>query len=142
MITGIGTDLVDVERIQRMLERFGDRFTGRVYSPHECDYCRTKAVPAIHFAARFAAKESLLKSLGIGLGMGVGMKDIEVRNNPSGKPSLTLYGKAGEMMKERGITAVHLSLTHTRTQAMAAVVLEKNGSGSGSSPAGDDDGKS
>jgi holo-[acyl-carrier protein] synthase len=142
MITGIGTDLVDVERIQRMLERFGDRFTGRVYSPHECDYCRTKAVPAIHFAARFAAKESLLKSMGIGLGMGVNLKDIEVRNNPEGRPALKLYGKASEMMREMGVTAVHLSLTHTRTQAIAAVVLEKNRSADGSSLAGDDDGKS
>jgi holo-[acyl-carrier protein] synthase len=125
MIAGIGCDLVDVERIQKVLDRFGDRFAQRVFSPFECDYCGRKAVPAIHYAARFAAKESFLKSLGIGLGMGVNLKDIEVRNNAEGRPALTLYGRAVKMLKDRGVTAVHLSLTHTKTQAVAAVVLEK-----------------
>jgi len=128
MIEGIGTDLVDVERIRKSLERFGDRFTGRVFTAYECGYCGKKAFPAIHYAARFAAKESFLKALGIGLGMGVNLADIEVRNNAEGRPGLTIYGRGREMLAERGVTAVHLTLTHTRSQAAATVVLEKDAS--------------
>ena len=128
MIAGIGTDLVDIERIRKSLERFGDRFTGRVFTAYECAYCGKKAFPAIHYAARFAAKESFLKALGIGLGMGVNLADIEVRNNAEGRPALTLYGRGRGMLEERGVTAVHLTLTHTRTQAAATVVLEKGAS--------------
>ena len=69
MITGTGIDLVDVSRMKKLLAKWGDRFTERYFSQHEIDYCCRKAVPAIHYAARFAAKESFLKSLGIGLGI-------------------------------------------------------------------------
>jgi holo-[acyl-carrier protein] synthase len=87
-------------------------------------YCRQKASPAIHFAARFAAKEAFLKSLGIGLGMGVALKDIAVVNDDRGKPDLVLYGEARRMIDERGIRRMHLSLTHTAESAVAMVILE------------------
>ena len=90
MIYGIGTDFVEVPRIEKILQKWGEKFTGRVYSKGEIDYCHNKAFPAMHFAARFAVKESFLKSLGIGLGMGVKLRDIEVINTPQGKPILKI----------------------------------------------------
>jgi holo-[acyl-carrier protein] synthase len=120
----MGIDLVEVRRIDRLLVKWGDRFTGRFFATGEVAYCSSKARPAIHFAARFAAKESFLKSLGIGLGMGVHLRDIEVSRDRRGKPALTLHGRAASMLAERDVTAVHLSLTHTAEHAVAAVVLE------------------
>jgi holo-[acyl-carrier protein] synthase len=102
----------------------GRSFTGRFFSQHEIDYCQKRAVPAIHYAARFAAKESFLKSLGIGLGMGVNLKDIEVMNDQQGKPDLILHDEAQRLLSERGIQKVHLSLTHTSDAAVAVVILE------------------
>ncbi len=125
MIVGIGIDLVEVRRIKRIIDRWGVRFTERVFAACESDYCEEKAFPAIHYAARFAAKEAFLKSFGIGLGMGVRMKEIEVRNASSGKPELALYGRAMEMIREQKIITSHLTLSHTKDYAMAAVVLEK-----------------
>jgi len=125
MIYGIGTDLVEVNRIEKIITRWGERFTGKVYSQNEINYCECKAYPAIHYAARFAAKESFLKSLGIGLGMGVSLRDIEVINNPQGSPQLRMNEKIRGVLDERGITAVHISLTHTREHAQAVVVLEQ-----------------
>ncbi len=124
MIAGMGIDLVEVRRIDRLLGKWGERFTGRFFVPGEIVYCGGKARPAIHYAARFAAKESFLKSLGIGLGMGVHLREIEVSRDRRGKPVLVLHGKAASMLKERGVTAVHLSLTHTAEHAAAVVVLE------------------
>jgi holo-[acyl-carrier protein] synthase len=124
MITGTGIDLVDVSRMKKLLAKWGDRFTERYFSRHEIDYCSRKAVAEIHFAARFAAKESFLKSLGIGLGMGVNLKDIQVINDQQGKPDLILAGQAQHLLSERGIRKVHLSLTHTSECAAAVVILE------------------
>lgn len=125
MIYGIGTDLVDVKRLEKILQRWGERFAERVYSQNEITYCQTKACPAIHYAARFAAKESFLKSLGIGLGMGVALKDVEVINNTQGSPQLHMNEKIRGILEKLGITAVHVSMTHTREHAQAMVVLEK-----------------
>lgn len=124
MMIGVGIDLVDVSRMKKLLAKWGDRFTGRYFSQHETEYCQRKAAPAIHFAARFAAKEAFLKSLGIGLGMGVKLKDIAVINDRQGKPDLILTGQAQCLISERGIRKVHLSLTHTSECAAAVVILE------------------
>ncbi|MGZ3592680.1 MAG: holo-ACP synthase [Syntrophales bacterium] len=125
MIHGIGTDLVEVSRIERILKKWGDRFLQRVYANDEIEYCRNKAFPAIHFAARFAAKESFLKSLGIGLGMGVKLREIEVRNNELGSPVLKVNRKLGNILDNLGVNAIHVSMTHTREHAHAIVVLER-----------------
>lgn len=125
MIHGIGTDLIEVSRIERILKKWGDRFLNRVYAHGEIEYCKNKAVPAIHFAARFAAKESFLKSLGIGLGMGVKLTDIEVTNNELGNPVLKIQERIGNILDNLGVTAIHVSMTHTREHAHAMVVLEK-----------------
>jgi holo-[acyl-carrier protein] synthase len=124
MINGVGIDLVDVNRMKKLLAKWGGRFTERYFSQREIEYCQRKAISAIHFAARFAAKESFLKSLGIGLGMGVALKEIEVINDPQGKPDLVLQGQAQQLIRERGIRKVHLSLTHTSECAAAVVILE------------------
>ena len=125
MIHGIGTDLVEVSRIERILKKWGDRFLHRVYSTDEIEYCKNKAFPAIHFAARFAAKESFLKCLGIGLGMGVKLREIEVGNNELGSPVLKMNRKIGKILDNLGVNVVHVSMTHTREHAHAIVVLER-----------------
>ncbi len=125
MIHGIGTDFVEVSRLERILKEWGDRFLDRVYAHDEIEYCKNKAFPAIHFAARFAAKESFLKSLGIGLGMGVKLKEIEVRNNTLGNPELKINEKVASILDDLGVKAIHLSMTHTRGHAHAIVILER-----------------
>jgi len=124
MIFGTGMDLVDIDRLKKIIEKWEMRFLERVYTPEEIGYCQKRAFPAIHYAARFAAKESLLKALGMGLGMGIKLKDIEVRNDSQGRPMLNLYGNARAILHDRGISTVHVSLSHSRLQAGAIVILE------------------
>ena len=125
MIHGIGTDFVEVKRIENILSRWGSRFLAKVFAKDEIEYCMKKSSPAVHFAARFAAKESFLKSLGIGLGMGVPLTCIEITNNDLGNPMLAIHGKANDFLRGLGVTAVHVSMTHTREHAQAIVILEK-----------------
>ena len=131
MIHGIGTDFVEVKRIEKILTRWGDRFLRKVFANDEIEYCSKKAFPSVHFAARFAAKESFLKSIGMGLGMGVPLTAIEITNDELGNPILTIHGKADDFVRGLGVTAVHVSMTHTRDHAHAIVVLEKGNEGIG-----------
>jgi len=124
MIVGVGTDLVEVNRLGKIIYRWGDRFVRRVYSPGEIAYCRQRKNPAIHYAARFAAKEAFLKSIGIGLGKGIPLSDIEVTRGNRGEPHLHLSGKAEEFLRENGGGRIHLSLTHTTHDAAAFVIIE------------------
>src|ERR687896_178036 len=94
MITGIGIDVIQNDRIRASIERFGDRFLNRIYTEGEIAYCKKCANPEIHYAARFAAKEAAFKALGTGWAAGVKWKDIEVERLPSGKPELHLHGEA------------------------------------------------
>ena len=125
MIFGIGTDLVEVSRVEKILQKWGEKFIKKVYSQNEIEYCEKKAFPSIHYAARFAAKESFLKSLGIGLGMGVKLQDIEVINNQQGSPVLIVHERIRARLDKLGINALHISITHTREHAQAIVILEK-----------------
>jgi holo-[acyl-carrier protein] synthase len=127
MIVGMGTDLAEIERVQRSIERFGERFLNRIYSAGEIAYCMRKKNSAESFAARFAAKEAGAKALGTGISHGVSWPEFEVTRAPSGKPSLVLHGRAAELAKRLGVTRVSLSLTHTRGLAMAVVVMEGSG---------------
>ena len=124
MITGTGIDLVEVARIRAMLAKHGPRFTARTFTELETAYCNAAADPAIHFAARFAAKEAAAKALGTGLWSeaGVVWTDIEVLRAEDGRPSLQFHGKAAALTA--GLRA-HVSLTHTRDHAMAQVILER-----------------
>lgn len=121
----MGTDLIEIARVRASLERFGERFLERVYTPGEIAYCRRKLHGAAEsFAARFAAKEAGAKALGTGISRGVRWTEIEVRREPGGRPMLFWSGQAAERARAMGVTAVHLSLTHSREMAMAMVVVE------------------
>jgi holo-[acyl-carrier protein] synthase len=118
-----GIDLIEVARIQQTLERFGERFLHRVYTSGEVTHC---AHNIQRLAARFAAKEAAIKVLGTGI-EGVGWRDCEVVSLPNGKPTLSFHGNAAHRAAALGITAVDLSLSHTREHAMAVVVALTKG---------------
>jgi holo-[acyl-carrier protein] synthase len=126
MICGIGIDLVENGRLEKIIEKWGIKFLNRVFSAGEIQYCGKHIQSSTHYGARFAAKESFLKALGIGLGMGVKLSDIEVIHDKNGKPFLELHGGAKVQIERREITKIHLSLTHTKQYATAVVLLEKN----------------
>jgi holo-[acyl-carrier protein] synthase len=120
-LISLGIDLVEVPRIQAMLEKSGDRFKERVFTSDEISYCDSCAAPAIHYAARFAAKEAVAKALGTGLSEGVVWRDIEVRRDAKGLPSIVLHGGALKKASELGIKEMRISLTHTAQMAAASV---------------------
>jgi holo-[acyl-carrier protein] synthase len=124
MLIGTGVDLIEVERIANSIERYGDRFLRRVYTDGEIAYCSRKRGSAESFAARFAAKEAAAKALGTGISRGVTWNEFQVGRPPGGRPVLELRGRAGQLAKELGVRTISLSLTHTRTLAMAMVVME------------------
>jgi holo-[acyl-carrier protein] synthase len=124
MIVGSGIDLVEIDRIQNSLDRFGERFLDRVYTKAEQAYCLRKHNAAESLAARFAAKEAAAKALGTGINHGITWREIEVLRTPSGRPSLQFHGRAAEYAKRIGVQNAALSLTHSRSAAMASVVLE------------------
>jgi len=124
MIVGTGVDLCEVRRIKAAMERYGDRFTQRVYTEGEIAYCNRKANRYERYAARFAAKEAAMKAIGTGMRGGVRWRDFEVTNLRSGRPTMAFHGKAAEYAKRLGVANVSLSMTHTAEQAMAMVILE------------------
>jgi holo-[acyl-carrier protein] synthase len=126
MIYGIGIDLVENDRLAKIIAKWNSKFLERVFSEGEIIYCSKHAQSAIHYSARFAAKESFLKALGIGLGRGVQLRDIEVVHDPNGKPDLMVRGGAKAQIEKRNIKKICLSITHTRNYATAVVLLEKN----------------
>jgi len=125
MVLGLGTDLVEIERVQRSIDRFGERFLHRVFTEGEIAYCqRKKNHSAESFAARFAAKEAGAKALGTGISRGVGWREIEVRREPGERPRLHFSGRAAERAAAMGVRNVQLSLTHSREVSMAVVTVE------------------
>ncbi|MCB9933054.1 MAG: holo-ACP synthase [Planctomycetes bacterium] len=124
-ILGIGTDIVEVARIEKLLQDKRKEFLARVFTPTEIEYCRGKARPEIHFAARFAAKEAFMKAIGTGWSQGVGFSQIGVCNNEDGKPTLEISGEAKVVLDGLGPSFLWLSLSHTREYATATVVIEK-----------------
>ena len=128
MILGIGTDLVNIKRIRKVLNRFGDRFEKRVFSELEIERSRRKLDPSSSYAKRWAAKEACSKALGIGLRMGISWKEMHVVNLKSGKPELIIEGKAKyllEKMTPRGFsTKINVSLTDDYPWAKAIVIIE------------------
>ncbi len=124
MIAGTGIDLCEVHRIRQSIERHGDRFLQRVFTPGEIAYVERKANKYERYAARFAAKEAGMKALGTGWRRGVRFVDFEVANLPSGRPTLKLHGKAAEYAAQLGVNNISLSLTHTAENGMAFVIFE------------------
>ncbi len=124
MIVGTGVDIAEVGRIKAAVERFGDRFLKRVFTPVEVRYCMGKPNAAERLAARFAAKEAGMKAIGTGLRHGVTWQDVEVLRMPGQRPVLKFSGKAAEFAERLGCKRTHLSLSHTADQAIAHVILE------------------
>lgn len=127
MIVGTGVDLAETSRIDQALERYGERFTKRIYTSDEIAYCEKFKNKAERFAARFAAKEAAFKALGTGWRDGVQWRDVEVTHLPSGKPELLLRGRALEVAQELRMTRASVSISHTGRYVMAQVIFESDG---------------
>jgi holo-[acyl-carrier protein] synthase len=124
MIVGTGIDIVEIARIEHAIERFGDRFLKRIYTEIERRYCDSKANRVERYAGRFAAKEAAMKALGTGWNHGVRWRDCEVVRLPGKRPMITFHGKASEFAAKLGIKNATLSISHTKEQAIAQVILE------------------
>lgn len=122
MIYGVGIDLVKIERMREVVEKWGRRFLERVFTESEISYCYEKKNPYLSLAVRFAAKEALIKALGST--RPVSLTDIEVINTEGGKPFLKVNGRLKDFLKERSIKKVHLSLSHEHEYGVACIVLE------------------
>ncbi|TAL15921.1 holo-ACP synthase [bacterium] len=126
MIAGLGLDIVKVSRIERLLEKHGERFLCRVYTGAERTELLKKNNSPDSLAARFAAKEAAMKALGSGWGDGVGWRDVEILSGVSGRPELTLHGGAARIASEKRVCRAHLSISHDGGMASAVVILEAN----------------
>jgi holo-[acyl-carrier protein] synthase len=122
-VLGIGVDIVETARIERSVERFGDRFLKRVFTNAEREYCASMPHPARHYAARFAAKEAISKAFGTGIGRQVGWRDIEVKRKPSGEPYIELHENAANLAASLGVVQAMISLSHSDHYAVANAIL-------------------
>jgi holo-[acyl-carrier protein] synthase len=122
MILGIGNDIVEIERITSLIIRYPQRFLDRVFTSYEQEYCLKKKKPALHFAARFAAKESIVKALGTGFSQGLGWLDFEIRNDSLGKPTVLLSAFAKELL---GNPALLISISHCDQYATAFAICSQ-----------------
>ncbi|MCL4078573.1 holo-ACP synthase [Coriobacteriia bacterium Es71-Z0120] len=120
-ISGLGVDIVEIERMRRALERH-PRMRERLFSEEERAYCDSRARPEIHYAMRFAAKEAVLKALGMGFSGGIRFTDVEVVRDERGRPVPRLSGRAEEIAREAGVVEMHLSLSYTHLNAVASAV--------------------
>ena len=123
MIIGIGTDLVEIARIERMLERHPERSQAKIFTAGEIAYCRRSQRPWESFAARFAAKEAFFKAVGTGWRSGVSWKEVEVVREGAA-PFLRLHGDTADTAFRLGVARSHLTMSHTDTNACAFVILE------------------
>ena len=124
MIYGLGTDIIEVNRIKKNIEKVSGLKT-KLFTQSEIEYCEAKRHSAEHFAARFAAKEAFFKALGTGWRYGFAFKEIEILNNELGKPEITVSGKIKEYITENNISNIHISISHLKDIANAVVILEK-----------------
>ena len=125
MIFGIGIDLVEVDRLKKSIEKFGDRFINRLFTENEIKYCQTKLNSFQHFAVRFAAKEAFLKAIGTGLRAGMTWHQIEIINDEQGKPSILTHDECYKILQKLDIKKTELSLSHTNQHGIAVVILEQ-----------------
>jgi holo-[acyl-carrier protein] synthase len=125
-IFGIGTDITECLRIAQMIERHGELFITRVYTPREIEYCQSRKQATQHFAGRWAAKEAVLKAVGTGWRRGISWRDVEIQNQPTGRPVVALYGGLRDLAEDLGINEVLISISHCRSHATAyAIALER-----------------
>ena len=123
MIYGIGTDIIEVGRIQKVMER-DIGFRDKIFTQGEIEYCETKRFKYENYAARFSVKESFLKAIGTGWRFGIRFADIEVYHDELGKPFIRVHGKAKELITDLSISKIHVSLSHLKEMATAIVILE------------------
>ena len=122
MILGIGTDIIEVDRVARAISQ--EAFKKKIFSDREIAYCDAQKRDE-SYAGRFAAKEAFFKALGTGWRDGMGITEVEILNDHLGKPEIHLSGKALEVFEQKGGTHIHISISHIKTQAIAFVTLEK-----------------
>ena len=127
MIVGIGIDIVDIERVGRLLDRHGERFVRRVFTDAEERYAKRSAKPAERLAGRFAVKEAVMKALGTGKSQGILWRDVETVRGPMGRPEVTLHGNAHKYLKLLNGEKVHVTITHESGKAAAFVIIERGG---------------
>jgi holo-[acyl-carrier protein] synthase len=123
-IVGTGIDIVECLRIAQMIERHGELFITRVYTDAEIEYCTARKAATQHYSGRWAAKEAVLKALGTGWRRGISWRDIEIRNDRNGAPTVNLRAGARDVMEKAGIRRLHVSISHCRSFAVAHVVAE------------------
>ena len=123
MIYGIGTDIIEVSRIQAVMEK-DIGFREKIFTPGEISYCETRKHKFENYAARFSAKEAFMKAIGTGWRFGIRFADIDIYHDEYGKPLIRLSGKAEELAKNERISKIHVSLTHIRETANAVVIVE------------------
>jgi holo-[acyl-carrier protein] synthase len=123
MVYGIGVDLVKIRRIEEAVNRWSQRFLNRIFTPIEQEYSYRQKQPFLHLAGRFAVKEAVLKALGTGLRSGVRWVEIEVVNQPSGKPEVRVSGKVKKLLQQHRIDAIHVSISHDTDYAVGQAVL-------------------
>jgi len=123
-VIGIGLDIIEIDRVRAVHERWRERFVNRILRTDEQTHLQAKTDPVPNIAARFAGKEAVSKAFGTGIGAKLHWHDIEIFNEPSGQPKVRLHGAGQALLAEKGGTRVHLSLTHSRDQAAAVAVVE------------------
>lgn len=123
VLIGLGTDIIEVERIRGVMERQGERFLHRVFTDEERAYCDGKAHPHKHYAARFAAKEAISKGFSTGIGAELGWRSISIHHGERQQPLVRLDAQAEALLRHVGATHVHITLSHTETVAMAVAAL-------------------
>jgi holo-[acyl-carrier protein] synthase len=121
-IIGIGTDITECLRIARMIERHGELFIGRVYTPEEIRYCQSRKQATQHFTGRWSAKEAILKAIGTGWRRGISWRDMEIRNEPGGKPIVAVRGGVKDVVEKLGIAEIQVSISHCRSHATAIAI--------------------
>ena len=125
MILGTGFDLTALPRIKALLEKHEERFLARILTPGELTTLPSEASRRVAYAAgRWAAKEAAVKALGSGFSAGIGFHDVEIVTLDGGRPELRMHGRAAELAREKGVTAMHVSISHERDMAGAMVILE------------------
>lgn len=123
MILGVGCDCCEIERFRSVMSRMGQPLLDRLFTPLEIAYCQRHKDPSVHFAGRFAAKEALAKALGLGIGSALSWHDMEISNDSRGRPVVTWSPRIHKQWKQ---TTTHLSISHSRTIAIAYAVIEGN----------------
>jgi holo-[acyl-carrier protein] synthase len=128
MILGIGIDIIEVQRVEKLLEKRGESFLNRVFLPEEIEYCREKGYPAQHYAARLAVKEAVMKAFGEGWTDKIGWKDIRVTRTHKGQPGVELVEKGKKLQEEKGVNSILISLSHADNYSVAqAIIIRNNG---------------